>query len=41
MAEVAAKEKVVKAPKEALFSKKNRKLIIDPITDNNPIQFKY
>jgi Na+-transporting NADH:ubiquinone oxidoreductase subunit D len=37
MAEVAAKEKVVKAPKEALFSKKNRKLIIDPITDNNPI----
>lgn len=37
MAEVAAKEKVVKAPKEALFSKKNRKLITDPITDNNPI----
>ena len=37
MAEVAVKEKVVKAPKEALFSKKNRKLITDPITDNNPI----
>ncbi|MDX5584995.1 MAG: NADH:ubiquinone reductase (Na(+)-transporting) subunit D [Aureibaculum sp.] len=37
MAEVAAKEKVVKAPKEALFSKKNRKLITDPITDDNPI----
>jgi len=37
MAEVAAKEKVVKTPKEALFSKKNRKLITDPITDNNPI----
>jgi len=37
MAEVVAQEKVVKAPKEALFSKKNRKLITDPITDNNPI----
>jgi len=37
MAEVAAIEKVVKAPKEALFSKKNRKLITDPITDDNPI----
>jgi len=37
MAEVAAQEKVVKTPKEALFSKKNRKLITDPITDNNPI----
>ena len=37
MAEVAVKEKLVKAPKEALFSKKNRKLITDPITDNNPI----
>ena len=37
MAEVAAQEKVVKTPKETLFSKKNRKLITDPITDNNPI----
>jgi len=37
MAEAVAKEKVVKAPKEALFSKKNRKLITDPLTDNNPI----
>ena len=37
MAEAAVKEKVVKAPKEALFSKTNRKLITDPLTDNNPI----
>jgi len=37
MAEAVANEKVVKAPKEALFSKKNRKLITDPLTDNNPI----
>lgn len=27
----------IKAPKEPLFSKKNRKLITDPITDNNPV----
>ncbi|MCB0460707.1 MAG: NADH:ubiquinone reductase (Na(+)-transporting) subunit D [Flavobacteriaceae bacterium] len=36
MAEVAEQEKVVKA-KEPLFSKKNRKLVTDPLTDNNPI----
>jgi Na+-transporting NADH:ubiquinone oxidoreductase subunit D len=34
MSEVAEK---VKAPSEPLFSKKNRKLVIDPLTDNNPI----
>ncbi len=27
----------VKAPGEPLFSKKNRKLITDPLTDNNPV----
>lgn len=27
----------VKKPKEPLFSKKNKKLITDPLTDNNPI----
>ncbi len=27
----------VKAPKEPLFSKKNRKLVTDPLTDNNPV----
>jgi Na+-transporting NADH:ubiquinone oxidoreductase subunit D len=27
----------VKAPSEPLFSKKNRKLITDPLTDNNPV----
>lgn len=27
----------VKAPSESLFSKKNRKLITDPLTDNNPV----
>lgn len=37
MAEVAEQEKSIKAPKENLFSKKNRKLITDPLTDNNPI----
>lgn len=37
MAEVAEKEEVIKAPKEPLFSKKNRKLLSDPLTDNNPI----
>ena len=31
----AAKE--VKAPKEPLFSKKNKKLLKDPINDSNPI----
>jgi len=37
MAEVVEQEKVAKAPKEPLFSKKNRKLVTDPLTDNNPI----
>ena len=39
MAEVA-EEKVevkVKEPKEPLFSKKNKKLLTDPLADNNPI----
>ena len=39
MAEVT-EEKVevkVKEPKEPLFSKKNKKLLIDPLADNNPI----
>jgi Na+-transporting NADH:ubiquinone oxidoreductase subunit D len=30
-------EEKVKAPSEPLFSKKNRKLVTDPLTDNNPI----
>lgn len=34
MSEVAEK---TKAPKEPLFSKKNKKLITDPLTDNNPV----
>lgn len=34
MSDVADK---VKAPKEPLFSKKNRKLVTDPLTDNNPV----
>lgn len=34
MSEVAEK---VKAPAEPLFSKKNRKLVTDPLSDNNPI----
>jgi Na+-transporting NADH:ubiquinone oxidoreductase subunit D len=34
MSEVATS---VKAPKEALFSKRNKKLITDPLTDNNPV----
>ncbi|MFA7274873.1 MAG: NADH:ubiquinone reductase (Na(+)-transporting) subunit D [Crocinitomicaceae bacterium] len=34
MSEVAEK---TKAPSESLFSKKNRKLITDPLTDNNPV----
>jgi Na+-transporting NADH:ubiquinone oxidoreductase subunit D len=29
--------KQVKAPSEPLFSKKNRKLVTDPLSDNNPI----
>ena len=35
MAEVTEKE--VKAPSEPLFSKKNKKLVTDPLLDNNPI----
>lgn len=35
--ETQAVEKVEKAPKEPLFSKKNRKLITDPLNDDNPI----
>jgi len=27
----------VKAPREPLFSKKNKKLVTDPLTDNNPV----
>lgn len=34
MSEVAIKSK---EPRESLFSKKNRKLITDPLTDNNPV----
>src|SRR5690554_6778747 len=30
-------EDKVKAPSEPLFSKKNRRLITDPLSDNNPI----
>ncbi|MAQ75197.1 MAG: NADH:ubiquinone reductase (Na(+)-transporting) subunit D [Aquimarina sp.] len=38
MAEVQEKvETKVREPKEPLFSKKNKKLITDPLTDNNPI----
>ena len=38
MADVQEKvEAKVREPKEPLFSKKNRKLITDPLTDNNPI----
>lgn len=40
MSEVALKEKDVarvKEPREPLFSKKNRKLITDPLDDDNPI----
>lgn len=37
MAEAAEKEDVVKIPKEPLFSKKNKKLVTDPLTDDNPI----
>lgn len=31
------KEKVLKKPSEPLFSKKNRRLITDPLNDNNPV----
>ncbi len=34
MSEVVEKSK---APKEPLFSKKNKKLVTDPLTDNNPV----
>ncbi|MBU2019171.1 MAG: NADH:ubiquinone reductase (Na(+)-transporting) subunit D [Bacteroidetes bacterium] len=34
MSEIAIKSK---APREPLFSKKNKKLITDPLTDNNPV----
>lgn len=37
MSEVSQKEEVIKAAKEPLFSKKNRKLITDPLLDDNPI----
>ncbi len=37
MAEVLDKEVVEKKPKEALFSKKNRSLLRDPLNDDNPI----
>lgn len=37
MAEVAESTEVQKKPKEALFGKKNRKLITDPLNDDNPI----
>ncbi|MBX2846212.1 MAG: NADH:ubiquinone reductase (Na(+)-transporting) subunit D [Saprospiraceae bacterium] len=37
MAEVLEQEVKVKAPAEPLFSKKNRRLITDPLNDNNPI----
>lgn len=37
MSELVEKQKIVKTPKEALFSRKNRKLITDPLADDNPI----
>ena len=38
MSEVAEIEKqVVKKDREPLFSKKNKKLITDPLNDNNPV----
>lgn len=37
MADVLEKPQTVTQPKEPLFSKKNRKLISDPLNDNNPI----
>lgn len=37
MAEVAEKAAVVAEPREALFSKKNMRLLSDPLNENNPI----
>ncbi|GGX21774.1 NADH:ubiquinone reductase (Na(+)-transporting) subunit D [Aquimarina muelleri] len=37
MAEVTEEKVKVTEPKEPLFSKKNKKLLIDPLADNNPI----
>lgn len=38
MAEIAEKELVIDKPKsEGLFSKKNRRLLVDPLDGNNPI----
>ena len=37
MAETAVQEPKVVAPKEPLFGKKERKLLTDPLNDNNPI----
>ncbi len=37
MSEAVEKEKIVKSPKEPLFSRKNKKLITDPLADDNPI----
>lgn len=37
MAEVLEKERVVKTPAEPLFSKKNRKLVSNPLDSDNPI----
>lgn len=34
---MAEKEQLIKTPKEPLFSKKNRKLVTDPLLDDNPI----
>ncbi|MEW7279988.1 NADH:ubiquinone reductase (Na(+)-transporting) subunit D [Aquimarina sp. 2201CG1-2-11] len=37
MAEVTEEKVKAKEPKEPLFSKKNKKLLSDPLADNNPI----
>ncbi len=37
MAEVTEEKRNTKEPKEPLFSKKNKKLLTDPLADNNPI----
>ncbi|WP_378185465.1 NADH:ubiquinone reductase (Na(+)-transporting) subunit D [Aquimarina sp. W85] len=37
MAEVTTEEVKIKEPREPLFSKKNKKLLTDPLADNNPI----
>lgn len=34
---MSATEETLKGPKEPLFSRKNRKLITEPLSDNNPI----